>query len=301
MTLEINTALPWTPATLQWRRLVVLTAAISLVCIFGLNAYIGWNDKGGPFVSAPLWLPYLFVVLRLCGKTPKRGLALAIAMGCALFCPAIWFAWYAFGWDASWWIPSALALTAALQGVMVAAAARTYRLLPPSSGDRRILLWNCAYAVAALSFLGLFSRNLPNRMAQNEEQAIWTLQVTSKAATEYAKAFGGLYPASLAALNPPPLDDQKPDCKAYNLRMLPLDDPKVGLVFRSNEYIFQYKIGDPAEITAGGCVGAKSYTLTARPLVFGKTGRRSFTIDERAAVRWTTENHPPVANTPLLK
>jgi hypothetical protein len=294
MSSDTDTTGPWTTATLRWRRIVLLTAALSFVCIFGLNAYIGQSDKAGPFISAPLWLPYLFVLLRLRGKTPKRGLALAIAMGCALFCPAIWFAWYALTWDARWWIPSTLVLTAALQAAMVAAAVRVYRFLPASSGDRRILFWNCAYAIAALSLLMLFSRNLPNRIAQNEEQAIWTLRVTNQAATEYAKAFGGIYPASLAALNAPPRDDQKPSCKAYNLRMLPLDDPNIGLAFRSNEYIFQYKVGAPAEIPAGGCAGARGYTLTARPLVYGKTGRRSFAINEGGAIRSTSENHDPL-------
>jgi hypothetical protein len=294
MSSDTDTTGQWTTATLRWRRLVLLTAALSFVCIFGLNAYIGQSDKAGPFISAPLWLPYLFVLPRLRSKTPKSGLALAIAMGCALFVPAIWFAWYALTWDARWWIPSTLALTAAQQAVMVATAVCAYRSLPASSGDRRIFFWNSAYAIAALSFLGLFSRNLPNRIAQNEEQAIWTLRVTNQAATEYAKAFGGIYPASLAALNAPPRDDQKADCKAYNLRMLPLDDPQIGLAFRSNEYIFQYKIGSPAEIPAGCCAGARTYTLTARPLVYGKTGRRSFAINEGGAIRSTSENHDPL-------
>jgi hypothetical protein len=177
---------------------------------------------------------------------------------------------------------------------MVASAVRVYRHLPAAPGDRSVLLGNCAYAVAALSFLILFSRNLPNRIVQNEEEAIWTLRVTNQAAMEYAKAFGGIYPASLAALNAPPRDDQKADCKAYNLRMLPLDDPAIGLAFRSNEYIFQYKIGSPAEIPAGGCAGARTYTLTARPLVYGKTGRRSFAINEGGAIRSTSENHDPL-------
>jgi hypothetical protein len=283
-----------TTATLRWRRLVLLTAALSFVCIFGLNAYIGQSDKAGPFISAPLWLPYLFVLLRLRSKTAKSGLAPAIAMGCALFVPAIWFAWYALTWDARWWIPSTLAMTAALQAVMVATAMRVYRHLPAAPGDRSVLLWNCSYAIAVLSLLGLSSRNLPNRIAQNEEQAIWTLRVTNQAATEYAKAFGGIYPASLAALNAPPRDDQKPGCKAYNLRMLPLDDPNIGLAFRSNEYIFQYKVGAPAEIPAGGCAGARSYMLTARPLVYGKTGRRSFAINEAGAMRSTSENQYPL-------
>jgi hypothetical protein len=44
----------------------------------------------------------------------------------------------------------------------------------------------------------------------------------------------------------------------------------------------------------------KSDTLTARPAVFGKTGRRSFFVDQTRVIRFTSENRLATASDPEI-
>jgi len=275
------------------RHLVAFLALISLVTIFALDAYAGGDSKGGPLVSAPIWLPYLFVILRLRGKKPKSGLALAIAMSFAMFLPAAWLIRYARSWDADWRTQAGLILATAVQPILAVAAILAWRSLPPNKGQWRTIIANAAYAVIALIILTSFLWDAPNRIAEDERNAIWLLQTIQKAASSYSTQFG-VYPAHLTALNAA-AGDEKPNCSAASLLTLAVSrtDPDS---FESRGwgggYIFEYEAG-PSLASSGGCVGAKTYRLRARPKIFGKTGRRSFLVDESGALRSTSENQPP--------
>lgn len=162
--------------------LVILFSLVSLVTIFVLDLYAGGSAKAGPFTSAPFWLPYLFVILRL-RKRPKSALALAIAMNAAMIVPAVWLFFYARSWDARWWIPSGLAAVAIAQLVLAVTAVRAWRSLPPVPKSWRIIVANAAYAVIALMILTWFLHNVPDRITENENGTVWLLNNVHRAAS----------------------------------------------------------------------------------------------------------------------
>jgi hypothetical protein len=49
-----------------------------------------------------------------------------------------------------------------------------------------------------------------------------------------------------------------------------------------------------------GCRVAASYIGTARPITYGKTGRRSFFVDQTRIIRFTSENRSATASDPEL-
>lgn len=276
----------------------MLSALISLITIFSLNVYVFPSSKGGPFLSAPFWLPYLFVVLRLRGKSPRSGLALAIAMSCAMIVPASWLIAYARSWDASWQIQAGLAVIVLSQVALTLSALRLWRHGPPQNAWRTIIA-NAAYAGIALLILTSFLWHAPNRIAEDEASTRWMLQTIQKAASSYAGQFGG-YPAHLTALDAPP-GDGKGTCSAAGLLSLPLS-PSEPDTFESRGwgggYVFEYAAGTAKSTPA--CVRANSYQLRARPLIFGKTGRHSFLLEETGRVRSTAENRAAEVTDPPI-
>lgn len=170
---------PQSAAPPRWRGLLVSCSLISLVCIFALDAHMGRFDKGGPLVSTPIWLPYLFIVFRLRGRTPKSGLALAVSMGCAMFLPAAWLVLYARAWAASWPIQAGLVAIALAQPVLFVAGIRSWRSRPREKGDWQIIIANAAYAAIALFILMSFLRQAPRRIA--EDQVVKSSSTVAKA------------------------------------------------------------------------------------------------------------------------
>jgi hypothetical protein len=282
----------------------VLCALISLIGIFTLDAYAGGDAKGGPLLSAPFWLPYLFVILRVLrdrGKKLKSGLALAIAMGCAIFLPAAWLILYARSWDANWRIQAGLALVMLAQPVLVVEAIRSWLSSPREKGYWQIVIANGAYAAIALFILTSFLWHAPDRIAQDEERTLATMRSIQKADLSYARDFG-VFPAHIAAFGAP-ADDQKPNCNGDNLLWLP-DETSTADTFTtsgwSGGYVFQYLAGPPAQSSAT-CVGSRSFTLTARPVVFKKTGRSSFLMNQDYIVHATRENRSARSDDPPFR
>lgn len=197
------------------RLLIAALAVISLITIFWLDLYAGGNPKGGPLLSAPFWLPYLFVILRL-RKRPKSALVLAIAMSSAMIMPAIWLLLYARSWDANAWVQSGLAIFIAAQAALGPTAYWSLQTVAPQKREWQILVANGAYALIALIILTFFLRQAPVRITENETGALWMLQTIHKAASSYAAEFGGVYPAHLTALGAS-AGDHKPSCWAASL------------------------------------------------------------------------------------
>lgn len=274
------------------RLLIAALALISLVTIFWLDLYAGGNFKGGPLLSAPFWLPYLFVILRL-RKRARSALVLAIAMSCAMVTPAIWLLLYARSWDANAWVQGGLAIVIAAQAALGLAAYRSLRSVAPQKREWQILVANGAYALIALMILTFFLRQAPVRITENEKGTLWMLQTIRKAASSYAAEFGGVYPAHLTALGASAGDD-KPSCRAASLLSLAVS-PSDPNTFESRgwggEYVFEYEPGAPTT-TAAGCPGVRSFELQARPLVYRKTGRHSFLVDASGTIHATIENRP---------
>ncbi len=298
--------LPLLPVALRWRRVVSLVALYSLAFPVGLTfagAFSGNYENAWPGVLmfALFGLPCLFIFLRLRGKTAKaikEGLALAIPMGCVQFVVAeVALKLARQESNVSWWIQGCLTLLVAAQPLMVAAAIRTYYSMPRERGDWRKLLGPGGYGLTLLLLVGAtvpsFVQSPPS--SRNQTSAAGRLHNIATGAASYADSFGGVYPENLGALGPPPAG-QMPDCRAsrmLGLLDLPPDPRKSG-------YTFEYKAGVLTEKTVGGCVGAKSYSLTARPVSFGKTGRLSFFVDESGTIRATREDRPATASDPPL-
>ena len=272
------------------RLLIAGLALISLVTIFWLDLYAGGNSKGGPLLSAPFWLPYLFVILRLRKRT-KSALVLAIAMSSAMIMPAIWLLLYARSWDANTWVQSGLVITIAAQAALGLAAYRSLRCVAPQKRGWQIVVANGTYALIALIILTFFLRQAPDRITENEKGTLWMLQTIHKAAASYATEFGGVYPAHLTALGASAGDD-KPNCQTASLLTLAVS-PSDPDTFESRgwggEYVFEYEPVSPT-ITGAGCAGVENFQLRARPLVYRKTGRRSFLVDASGTIHATIEN-----------
>lgn len=280
------------------RLLIAALALISLVTIFWLDLYAGGNSKGGPLLSAPFWLPYLFVFLRL-RKRPKSALVLAMAMSCTMIMPATWLLFYARSWDANAWVQSGLAIIIGAQAALGLATYWSLRGLAPQQRDWQILVANGAYSLIALTILTFFLRQAPDRITENEKSTLWMLHTIHKAATSYAAEFGGVYPAHLTALQAATGDD-KPSCRAASLLTLPLG-PSESDTFESRgwggEYVFEYEPGSPT-VTGAGCTGAENFQLRARPLAYRKTGRHSFLVDASGTIHATIENRPALPTDP---
>jgi hypothetical protein len=98
------------------------------------------------------------------------------------------------------------------------------------------------------------------------------LEDINRAASAYAIKFGGIYPESLAESGPPPFH-QKADCRATGLLARPLQNPKGG-------YIIEYQSSFPCTDSTGSCRGQKANVITARPIVFGKSGDANLYTDQ---------------------
>jgi len=284
---------PLAASTPRWASIVVLTSLASFVCIIGaylleFSGSIDWFP--GLLIIAPFWLPYLFIPFRLRGKKIKTGVTLAIAMGGAMFVPGIALIYYIREWEKSRQIQGILVLALLMQPLLVVAAVRAYKSLPREPRDRRSLAVSGAYGVLLFGlfwFTAIYG-NFPSPMAYNESQAMESMRGAYMAADVYAKDHHGGFPENAAAWGP----DANQECRAYYAVML-----ASGKI--ENGYVFGYH-GELVDKRSHGCQVAQRYTLTARPAVFGKTGRRSFFVDQTRVIRFTSENRLATVSDPEI-
>jgi hypothetical protein len=283
---------PSTPAGPQWRRVVALTSLASGFCIIAaalirLSEGVDWFQ--GLAVLSAFWLPYIFIPFRLRGEKIKSGLTLAMAMGSALFLPGGALLYYVHEWEESWWIQGSLVLALAMQPILVVAALRAYNLLPREPQDRSKAAVSAAYGVLLFGlfwFTAVFG-NFPSPTAYNESEAMESMRSVYMTADRYAKAHQGFFPAN--SINSG--TDEKVECAN--------DRPQMYRREAQYGYIINYQIM-PAEKLVQGCWVAESYTGTARPVSYGKTGRRSFFVDRTKVIRFTSENRAATSSDPEL-
>jgi hypothetical protein len=108
------------------------------------------------------------------------------------------------------------------------------------------------------------------------------------AADVYAKDHEGGFPENAAAWGL----DAKAECRAYYDVTLASREIEMG-------YVFDY-YGELLGKGSHGCGVAQRYEVTARPAVFGKTGRRSFFVDQTHVIRFTSENRSATASDPEI-
>ncbi len=117
--------------------------------------------------------------------------------------------------------------------------------------------------------------------AENSEAAaIVTLRRLAEAVETYKKGFGKL-PAQLAQLGPARRGEVSPD-KANLIEQELADGTKGGYVF-AYRIVAAQKEEDAKE--AAGESAVPTYTLTATPAEYGKTGKRSFFLDATGELR----------------
>jgi hypothetical protein len=119
------------------------------------------------------------------------------------------------------------------------------------------------------------------------QQRRWKI---NRALSDYADKFGGVYPSDLAALETPG-PGQQSGCKASGLLEHGFDEGKYG-------YRIEYKARARSDKPTGDCLGVKTYTITARPRVLGKTGLQNFFMDESGILRATQEDRVATGSDP---
>jgi hypothetical protein len=150
--------------------------------------------------------------------------------------------------------------------------------------------------------VGLLLLNLPELAKQwgppvapadeidaNEAAAIVSLRRLAEAIETYQKAFGKL-PERLAQLGPAKRGSVSPELA--NLIEAELAEGKKG------GYVFDYRIvaappktGESRKAAGGEAdIAEKTYELTATPIVYGKSGRRSFYLDRLGTLRGGDKN-----------
>ncbi len=281
------------PANPRLRGVVTLASLVSAGCIMAaasirLSQSVEWFE--GLAILFVFWLPYVFIPFRLRGEKVKSGLSLAIAMGCALFVPGVALIYHVHQWAESWWIQGTVLLALLIQPILVAAAVRAYKSLPRERHDTRNLVVSGSYGVllfAMFWFTALFG-NFPSPIGYNEAEAMESMRSAYMSADVYARDHEGAFPDAAATWGP----DAKEECRAYYEPRLASRQPEYG-------YVFDYH-GEPSDKLVHGCRVAQSYTVTARPSVFGKSGRRSFFVDQTHVIRFTLENRPANVNDPPI-
>lgn len=278
----------------RWVWAVRLAGVVSVAVLGGVLA----ESADSLLFGSPLLVCYLMILAGL-GKKPLRGalvtaraaglgllLVLAVVAGLALI------EWRGAALD---WEDAGLLALVLTQAVLAVGANKLLRTLPRGAPEKRHLRWGFAFgtlfSLALLVSLGVaVPSSLHNPKAENEDSARKWLREINWTAVTYYQEFRNGYPPNLVALGPPPQDQQR-GCNHANW----LQDLGV-LSGERDGYRFEYSPGPPVEKPARGCVpGVKSYTVTARPLRYRKTGKRSFFTDETGVIRYTEEDREATA------
>lgn len=271
----------------RWVHRASAASLISLFFVFGIAFF--YQKIVGIFLWLPFWLPLLLIVLYLRSNTPKKGLALSVAMGLTL--SLVFYSLFSIerDWESALWIQGSLVLAALSQLILAGAAIRTYYALPKEPRDLHKLLWSLAYGfVLFCSLVTTLPSHIEDKKTIHAKMAKNRLESINKAASSYANLFGGVFPESLGALGSPPWGQQA-NCRAAGLL-------ERRLVKSSAGYHIEYHSGPPSTAFTQSCGGAKSYTITARPIVYGKTGLLNLCTDESGDIRCTEEDRPANAS-----
>jgi len=266
------------------QRVVAVACSISLFCI--LCVFWSWMPSWKNYellCILPFWMPYAYLLLRLYEGRVESGLALAAAMGCAQFVPGVYLFRFVLEWQRSWWIETNLALALLMQPVLVAAAIWTFRSMGHAPRDLFKMRGSLVYGIVLFGLFWLLYSPAPRLIIDNETGA------------ENGLSFISL--RALMVVSP----EGKAVCDFDHLRDL-LGPPTYG-------YIFEYR-SVVSETPIPGCKVVKGYFLTARPVVFRKTGIRSFLVDGRRPtgeaglypihyIHITSEDRPATVSDPV--
>jgi hypothetical protein len=275
----------------RYREVLACASAVSFVSIL-LPIWV-WLPKDlgrqlGLIAFLPFYLPYAFIPLRLYGQRLRSGLTLAITMGCALVVPGVYLVRFAITWDRRWLVLGNLTVALLMQLVLIIVGVKAYIRLPrlPRTGLR--VLAGPAYGFTLFTLFLCFYSPVPRYITANEG---WAMRYLSAAATsaflDDLQKHSNSYPMAIAGWAPVP----NPRCAMDDPWVIPPGNPADG-------YFFEYT-GNPPSTTVEGCTRFQSFTMTARPVVFGRTGIRSFFVDKSGEIHATSENRAANASDPV--
>jgi len=309
MTTTPGTPLSAKPITTRWLWVVRMAALACVLLTLGpiLALVIFESRAKWPtvtdtrvllFVLCPVWLGYIWVIVGLHGKTLKQALALAVGSGSLGFLglsPVMGglalLATGSEGKGAGWLVIPCAGLTALTQAVLVVSAMKTYYTLPREATDKGTLWRGLGQAVVLFAVSLFLSSNTPllrDQVSSNQASVAGSLRTINTAETTYSETFKTGYSPSLAALGPPTGGATESASAAG------LFDSVLAGGLRSG-YKFTYTPGPPDK--AGH---VKTYTVVARPVEYGRTGRINFFTDESGVIRKTDEDRPATAKDPPI-
>jgi hypothetical protein len=280
---------------LRWlwvvRILTLLSLLVSLVSL-------GIGDPVVVVFVAPLYLAILVGLVPK--KWQKTALAWAVGMGTIGFVISLVGVGAVLGGgfrDLSLW-GKVLAIVVALgltpQAALVGSAIKAYYALGREAGDTkqlaRAVLGPAVFVVIIVLLLVLATMNPPTRSRDvvNQASAVGSLRTINTAEITYAETYKTGYSPSLGALGPPTGGSTESASAAGLFDSVLAGGLKSG-------YKFTYTPGPPDK--AGH---VKTYTVVARPVEYGKSGKISFFTDESGIIRMTEEDRPATAKDPPL-
>ena len=259
-------------------------------------------------LATPLVAPFLFVLFRVRAGLTRDGMTLAMSSSTALLgILTALTALYLYlavevlreGQLRSEFLllllPLACVLLMTPAWIVRMSAKQAYTSLWPTEKPRRVVLEAAGLLLVFVFFIGLAGASLPemvsHRRPANEASALGSLRTINTAAIAYESTYANGFPPSLGVLGP----GNPETCSAADLIESVLAGGK------KTGYLFVYTPGPKVEKPAKGCPpGAKSYTVTARPQEFGKTGHRNFFTDETGVIRVTSENRAATVKDPPI-
>jgi hypothetical protein len=232
--------------------------------------------------TAPLWLPFVWMLMRIMGKTTssqKRGLALAVALGPY---PLIFSSFFALAAE-TYTLRAAFAIYAVLHLFLVVSAVKTYYVMNREPSDRGVLLNRLVGGFVVFIFAAILIPHMmpSSRLALDEASAVTSTRAINRAQSSYAeKHLDKGFAATLSELSQGPgtgfIDEQL-------------------VSGRKTRYTFTM-IVSPTD----SCGRITTYAVVARPERFGRDGVRSFFIDESGVIRYAAQNRPPTLLDPPI-
>jgi type IV pilus assembly protein PilA len=269
------------PAGTRWLWIVRIALFLWLLALTAL-VY-----RGAPGELVLFAVIFAGVLLGLFSKVRRR--ALAWAFGAA----TVTFVFLAVGLveflsEADRGLIEFLIVLAVIQAALAAGALKAFYALGREKGDWRKLTEGTLIPAVLLLIFIPFGMKTDTDMRREKDQAsaVGSLRTINSAETTYAQTYRTCFTPSLAALAPPPAGAQ-PSASAPGL----IDKWLASGV--RNGYRFTYA---PGPHDKAGCI--QSYTLSARPLEYGLTGRKNFFTDQSGVIRETSEDRPATVEDP---
>jgi hypothetical protein len=229
------------------------------------------------------------ILLGLFTKGRGRALAWAFGAGTVMFVGSLRILVAAVA-EADRALIARCGLLAMTQAALAASALKAFYAVGREKRDLRKLVEGILGPMVLLGIVILLTPNFCTLTPErgNEVAAMGFLRTVNTAEITYAETYKTGFSRSLAALAPPPAGAQLSASAAGLL----LSDLANGV--RSG-YRFIYTPGPPDKASH-----IQTFTLTARPLEYGKSGRENFFTDQSGVIRETNEDRPASVKDPPI-